>query len=120
MSFTERISWRTVGLRAFVLAILAVGSFFRSAPAAIFLASLAYVVAQAVHLRSLSKRRAESFVTLVTSSGLVLRRGVLWALIALAVLYDLLIAQAVALALASVTLVYVGGLFTQAAREPSP
>jgi len=120
MSFTERISWRKVGVRSLVLAILAVGILFQFTPEAIFLASFAYVVAQAVYLWSLSTRRAESFAQIVASSGLVLRRGVLWAVIALTALYDLLIVQAFLLALASVTLVYLGGLFTQAAREQSP
>ncbi|NEU57067.1 hypothetical protein [Halorussus sp. MSC15.2] len=119
MELTERISWRKVGVRSLVLTILAVGILLRYAPEAIFFAAVAYAVAEAVRLRSLSKRDTESFAELAASSGFLLRSGFLWSLLVLAVLYDLLIGGTFLLAFASAAFVYVGGLFAQSARANS-
>jgi predicted transcriptional regulator len=117
MTFTDRVSWWTVGVRSLVLAILVVGIAFQRPSLAIFLGALAYAVAEAGRLYVLSQPSDASIANLATASRSVLRRGSLWTLIVGAVLFDLLVTQSFLVALASVTLVYVAELCSQSARR---
>ncbi|UPV99724.1 hypothetical protein M0R88_14535 [Halorussus gelatinilyticus] len=117
MELSRGVSWRKVGVRSLVAAILAAGLLLRFPTLTILLAAVVYAVAEALHLRSMATREGASVAALATSSGWLLRSGFLWTLVALAMLYALLITQKLVPTLVAVSFVYVGGLFAQSARE---
>lgn len=84
---------------------------------AAFVASVVYLTAAGGPLYALSRRRNRAFSEMLTPADLLLRRAFVWVLLGLVVLYDLLIAQAFALAVGTGVFTYVAGALTQSVRR---
>lgn len=116
MGFVENVSKHKLGVRWLMAAILGPGLVLGRPTSAISLASVVYFAVEGYRIQSVAGQRGISVSELVASSGWLLRRGFLWALIVLATFYNLLISAEFTLAIISGVLLYAAGLFAQTAR----
>lgn len=117
MEIANDESRRKAGVRLIVFAILVAGGITGQLHFAMAIAALCYTVIEGWYLQVSSQRHDERFSEILASTDLLLRRGFIWILIILTVIYDLLIAQAFGLAIVTPILIYVAGVFTQSIRK---